>query len=273
MWPPAPPSRRAPRPRPGARLPHRRADHRSRTGPMAASAPSTPWWLGPPVDGRPPDRSADGTTSTVTGLVAESGGIIVTTRVALAEPGRSRSSSRTAPDRSPSWSGSTRPPDLAVVRIADDLPAATFDADDPTVGRMAVAAALEPASHARRHAGVRSTPARWCRPGRPWRPDSVTTAFAATAVARPALPRRPRLCPARQQWPGVGHARDDHRERDVDHGGLPSRRTGDRRGPPAGHVGDGRARLAGRGEREPTPTTTDVRGNAGDLVQPATAPW
>lgn len=111
-------------------------------------------------------RSADGATSTVTGLVAESGGIIVTASVALAG---ARSVTAIEPDGTREVAepvGIDPTSGLAVLRIADDLPAATFDAGDPQVGGVAVAAALEPASHAIPHRHLWSMPAGWCPPGR-----------------------------------------------------------------------------------------------------------
>jgi S1-C subfamily serine protease len=88
------------------------------------------------------ERSS-GTTVT-TGLVAEAGGFIVTTWEALSgaksvtviEPGGSRQVATLV--------GFDQPSGLAVVRISDDLPAATFDNGDPATGTGAIAMALEP---------------------------------------------------------------------------------------------------------------------------------
>ena len=138
-------------------------------------------------------RSADGATSTVTGLVAESGGIIVTASVALAG---ARSVTAIEPDGTREVAepvGIDPTSGLAVLRIADDLPAATFDAGDPQVGGVAVAAALEPASRAH------PTPASLVYAGRvvsagqaPADPDAAN-GFSATAVAAP-LTRRDLGC-------------------------------------------------------------------------------
>ncbi len=93
-------------------------------------------------------QAPSGATSDVTGLVAESGGIIVTASAALA---RARSVTAIEPDGTREATdpvGSDPTTGLAVVRIDDDLPVATFDSEDPSVGGVAVAAALEPASRA-----------------------------------------------------------------------------------------------------------------------------
>ncbi len=94
-------------------------------------------------------RKAHATTA-VSGLVVESGGIIVTSSVAMAG---ARSMTVVEPDgdrRSADLVGADAATGLAVVRIADDLPAATFDGLDPQVGSTAVATSLEPGSRARR---------------------------------------------------------------------------------------------------------------------------
>ena len=76
--------------------------------------------------------------------MAESGGIIVTSAQAISgartitviEPGGAR--------RTATVIGSDRTSGLAVVKIADDLPAATFDSTDPVAGSVTVAVALGP---------------------------------------------------------------------------------------------------------------------------------
>jgi S1-C subfamily serine protease len=83
-------------------------------------------------------------TSTSTGVVVESGGIIVTSAAVLAG---ARSITVIEPDGSRQAAalvGTDPGTGLAVVHISDDLPAATFDQQDPSVGTMAVAMAVEP---------------------------------------------------------------------------------------------------------------------------------
>jgi putative serine protease PepD len=84
-------------------------------------------------------------TSLGAGLVAESGGIIVTTARALAGA-RSITVIEADGTRWPATLvGTDQDSGLAVVRIADDLPAATPDLDDPSTGTSAVAVSLDPA--------------------------------------------------------------------------------------------------------------------------------
>jgi S1-C subfamily serine protease len=85
-------------------------------------------------------------TSTSTGVVVESGGIIVTSAAVLAG---ARSITVIEPDGSRQAAAAVAADPgtgLAVVHISDDLPAATFDQQDPSVGTMAVAMAVEPDS-------------------------------------------------------------------------------------------------------------------------------
>jgi putative serine protease PepD len=126
----------------------------------------------------------DGTV-TVTGLVAEAGGIIVTMSELLSG---ARSILAIEPDGTRQVAdmvGVDRTSGLAVVRIADDLPVATFDADDPTIGEVAVIAAFEPASHsdAAPVSSVYAGPV--VSAGQALGANSITTAFAATAVQAP----------------------------------------------------------------------------------------
>lgn len=81
-------------------------------------------------------------TTVSTGLVVESGGMIVTTTSALAG---ARSITVIEPDgtRQPaSMVGEDPTTSIAVVRISDDLPAASFDDDDPSAGSMSTAMAM-----------------------------------------------------------------------------------------------------------------------------------
>jgi S1-C subfamily serine protease len=122
--------------------------------------------------------------SIATGLVAESGGIIVTTSRALLdarsitviEPNGSRQAAEVI--------GVDQTSGLAVVRIADDLPAATFDDDDPSVGAPVMAVAMEPGPQAstplpRAYAGTVLSS------GLPLGGGAVTSGFAGTTVAAP----------------------------------------------------------------------------------------
>jgi putative serine protease PepD len=138
-------------------------------------------------------QSVDGATSTVTGLVAESGGIIVTASVALAG---ARSVTAIEPDGTREVAepvGIDPTSGLAVVRIDDDLPAATFDADDPQVGGVAVAAALQPASHAHPAPASLVYAGTVVSAGQAPADPAVANGFSATAVAAP-LTRRDLGC-------------------------------------------------------------------------------
>jgi putative serine protease PepD len=129
------------------------------------------------------ERSS-GTTVT-TGLVAAADGIIVTTSEALSgaksitviEPGGSRQVATLV--------GVDQPSGLAVVRISDDLPAATFDNGDPSTGTAAIAMALEPGQPT--HGGP--TPVVYAgtvlSAGQAVGVDAVTSTFAATAIRAP----------------------------------------------------------------------------------------
>ena len=126
-----------------------------------------------------------GGVSSVTGVVAESGGIIVTAESALAD---ATSITAIEPDgsRQPAaLIGVDRTSGLAVVRIGDDLPAATFDGADPPVGSVAVATALAPPRSG--HTAPRSSAyaGRVLSTGRALNVDAVTTDFSATAVRAP----------------------------------------------------------------------------------------
>jgi putative serine protease PepD len=129
------------------------------------------------------ERSS-GTTVT-TGLVAESGGIIVTTWEALSgaksiiviEPGGSRQVATLV--------GVDQSSGIAVVRISDDLPAATFDDGDPSTGTGAIAMALEPGHLT--HGSP--TPVVYAgtvlSAGQAVDADAITTTFAAMAIRAP----------------------------------------------------------------------------------------
>ncbi len=120
-----------------------------------------------------------------TGLVAESGGIIVTLSQALTgadsitaiEPDGSRQPAALV--------GVDRTSGLAVLRIGDDLPAATFDDDDLPVGAMAVATTIRPG---RRAGSVPSSlvyAGTVVSTGQATGPGAHTAGFSATTVRAP----------------------------------------------------------------------------------------
>jgi S1-C subfamily serine protease len=129
-------------------------------------------------------RGAHG-VSTTTGLVAEAGGIIVTAARGLAG---AKSITAIEPDgtrRAAQLVGVDQPSGLAVVRIDDDLPAATFDDSDPSVGAIAVAAALEPGSTRHPAPSSLAYAGKVLSIGQPLDADPATTTFSATAVRAP----------------------------------------------------------------------------------------
>jgi putative serine protease PepD len=120
-----------------------------------------------------------------TGLVAESGGIIVTASAALTGA-RAVTVVESDGDRlAASAVGSDPTTGLSVLRIADDLPAATFDFAPPTAGSVAMAMALEPG----RESGKAPSPALYAgsvvASGVALDLDRISSTFAATAVAAP----------------------------------------------------------------------------------------
>jgi len=127
-------------------------------------------------------------TSVATGLVAESGGIIVTLAAVLSG---ARSIAVIEPDGTRQVAdevGIDTTSGLAVVRIADDLPAAVFDDGELASGKVAVAMALEP----NRRSGSAPTPVVYAgsvvSTGLAVDLDAVTTTFAATAIEAPLSP-------------------------------------------------------------------------------------
>ena len=127
----------------------------------------------------------EGGVSSTTGLVAESGGIIVTpsqglngaTSITAIEPdGTREQAALVAIDQT---SG------LAVLRIDDDLPAATFDDDDLPVGAVAVAATLQPRSRARSSPSSLVYAGTVVSTGQPLGTGAQTSAFSATMVRAP----------------------------------------------------------------------------------------
>jgi putative serine protease PepD len=129
----------------------------------------------------------DGTHGEVrtTGLVAESGGIIVTTSRSLSgalsitaiEPDGSRHTAELV--------GVDPTSGLGVVRIDDDLPAATFDSDDLSVGQVAVAAALTPGRKADAAPSSTVYAGTVLSTGQALGADAITTDFSATAIEAP----------------------------------------------------------------------------------------
>ncbi len=123
-------------------------------------------------------------TSVTTGLVAESGGVIVTASKALVG---ARSITAVEPNgtRQPAAVvGVDRNSGVGVLRIADDLPAAIFNDGDLSVGTVVMAVAMEPGPRAltalaRAYVGtVHSV-------GIPLSVGAVTSSFAATVVSTP----------------------------------------------------------------------------------------
>jgi putative serine protease PepD len=124
-----------------------------------------------------------GHVATVMGLVVEAGGIVVTTaravtdatRITVVEPDGSRQPAELV--------GIDSRSDLAVLHIADDLPAATFDDEDPAAGSVAMAVTMRPRRKAQPaplvYAGTVLSS------GVAVAGDPVTATFAATSVRTP----------------------------------------------------------------------------------------
>ncbi len=127
--------------------------------------------------------SGPGGTSTSTGLVAESGGMIVTSAPALAAARSITVIESDGVRRPATLVASDEGSGLAVIRIDDDLPAADFQGADPTVGKTVVAMAFDPARRtgaspdARLYAG---TVTAGTTPVSPSAPDDLAT-IAVTA--------------------------------------------------------------------------------------------
>ena len=120
-----------------------------------------------------------------TGLVAESGGVIVTAAdplsgarsITVVEPGGSREVAGVI--------GVDETSGLAVVRIGDDLPAATFDDDDPAPGDVTLALAMQPARRADGAPAPRVYAGTVLSSGQPLAAGTIGADFAPTAVATP----------------------------------------------------------------------------------------
>jgi S1-C subfamily serine protease len=124
-------------------------------------------------------------TSVTTGLVAESGGIIVTTSRSLSG---ARSITVTEADGTREDAevvGMDPITGLGVVRIADDLPPATFDSEDLPVGAVAVAAALTPGSAPDASPSSTVYAGTVLSTGQALGANAVTADFSATAVEAP----------------------------------------------------------------------------------------
>lgn len=120
-----------------------------------------------------------------TGLVAESGGIIVTASTVVAGA-RSITVIESDGDRTDaSVVGSDPTTGLTVLRIADDLTAATFDFTDPVTGSVAVAMALEPSRRVGQAPTADVYAGSVLSSGVALDLDRITSTFAATAVAAP----------------------------------------------------------------------------------------
>jgi putative serine protease PepD len=131
--------------------------------------------------------SSSGTTF-ATGLVVESGGIVVTTAKGIRG---ARSITVTEADGSrqtAEWIDTDPSSNLSVLHISDDLPVATFDYADPPTGSTAVALAVSPA----RRPALAPTPLVYAgtvqSTGETLGLDSLTSDFAVTALAAPLSP-------------------------------------------------------------------------------------
>jgi S1-C subfamily serine protease len=126
-----------------------------------------------------------GGTTAGTGIVTESGGIIVTSSHLIAGSRAVTVVETNGNRESASLVGTDQRSGLAVLRIVDDLPAARFDVDDPPTDSMAVAIALEsgprPASlpAAKVYAGTVASAGRAASSG------SATGMFSASVVNAP----------------------------------------------------------------------------------------
>jgi putative serine protease PepD len=123
-------------------------------------------------------------TTTGTGTVVESGGIIVTTQNLSGATSISATEASGVRQQA-TVLGTDKPTGLSVLHISDDLPAATFDDADMSLGTTAVAMALEPGSRA----DTVPTPVVYAGKvvsvGSAMGLDAVTDAFAVTAVDAP----------------------------------------------------------------------------------------
>ena len=120
-----------------------------------------------------------------TGVVAESGGIVVTA-TALVTGARSVTAIESDGVRlvaTPVGSDSTT--GLSVLRIADDLPAALFDFNAPVAGSVAVAMALEPNGRVGAAPGAALYAGSVVASGVALDLDRISSDFATTAVAAP----------------------------------------------------------------------------------------
>lgn len=124
-------------------------------------------------------------TVITTGLVAESGGIIVTASQAISgarsitvvEPSGARQiADLVSVDRTTG---------LAVLRIGDDLPAAAFGNDDPVPGAVALAVAMEPSGRVGGPPSPRVYGGIVISSGVPLAGGASSATFAATAVSTP----------------------------------------------------------------------------------------
>jgi putative serine protease PepD len=124
-------------------------------------------------------------SSVATGLVVESGGMIVTSSAAV--PG-ARSVTVVEPDgaSAPATKVGFDPPSgLSVLRIADDLPAANFDFAGPSTGSVAMALALLPDRRAGDAPTSRLYAGRVVSAGVALGLDRVSTTFATIGVEVP----------------------------------------------------------------------------------------
>ncbi len=120
-----------------------------------------------------------------TGLVAESGGIVVTATSALAGARSVTAVEANGARTAASTVGADPTTGLSVLRIADDLPAATFDFATPTTGSVALALALDPGGRSGATPGAAVYAGTVVASGEALDLDRITSAFATTVVAAP----------------------------------------------------------------------------------------
>ncbi|MGH9079909.1 MAG: S1C family serine protease [Acidimicrobiales bacterium] len=128
---------------------------------------------------------APGGTTVGTGIVTESGGIIVTASrlvsgaktITVVEANGSVASAGVV--------GTDESSGLAVLRIADDLPAVSFDTDDPATDSVAVAMALEPGLRTASPPSVKVYAGSVASAGRTTGSQSTTDMFSASEVDAP----------------------------------------------------------------------------------------
>jgi serine protease Do len=128
-------------------------------------------------------------STTRAGLVVAAGGIIVTTIQAVSG---ARSISVLEADgarRPATLIGVDKPSGLAVVSVADDLPAAAFDTGDPVPGDLAMAMSLDPSPTRGASPQVSVYAGTVASSGQVADVDASTDAFSSTAIEAPLSSR------------------------------------------------------------------------------------